>query len=121
MAKTAEVDITYENGQELTEIPVPGKLKDLQSEMQFHALLRSNPAKLAKKHPQINAQYLPIGVVEQMLDAIFPGWSWERTNSCIMANSIVYEGVLTVKNPHNDKVARPIVTGKQLRWADTER
>ena len=38
-----------------------------------------------------------------MLDAIFPGWSWERTNTQIMANSIVYEGILTVKNPHNSK------------------
>lgn len=130
-AKTKDVP---KNGTELNlveddiqQVPVAGQLKELQNEMEFHKLLSKSPKKLAKKHPQINAQYLPVGIIEQMLDAIFPSWSFERVDSGILANSVFYEGVLTVQSPHNGKIfkrtgvaAIPIQLGKGSKPMEIE-
>lgn len=91
-------------------------------------LLNQPPKKeWIETNPMTKLQYLPIGRVEYLLNMIFPTWSVEVLNTCLLANSIAVTVRVFVTFPngverHYDGVgAAPLQTDKDAGAIDFNR
>ena len=92
-------DLTIANQNRLHDIAKTEEiLKPLLEE--FMQKLNKKP-KSVKQNPYAqNAKYVPIEVVEALLDSIYSGnWQWEITSAKLEGNSYIVVGVLSVLNP----------------------
>lgn len=72
------------------------QLKEARAKLQ--KVLSTDPPKQFIKTKD-NVQYVEIEYMQTMLDSVFQLWSFTPVDRGVMANSVFYEGLLTVKCP----------------------
>lgn len=85
-----EVQKLFPNGR-----PLDPTAKDYRERVM--EILAQNPPSIQINKFAQNSLYVPIQVVEELLDHLFPlSWSWEHKSSTLMINEIVSDGELVI-------------------------